>query len=192
MTISFFHTVIFGVLYSCLFGLTFVIAWRMLFFAGLSRAVGRLSRAMRQPDCTPASLFRLGRPDPVSRALDDYVAFQRTGAGRARVEDFSGALYLDLSGRLDARLWVQDTIVTAAPLLGLLGTVLGIMQTFGALAPSGTSDPGAVSRSIGTALVATALGIGTALYGLVGHNLLHRQSEHLVESFKSFLLRTTL
>jgi biopolymer transport protein ExbB len=73
-----------------------------------------------------------------------------------------------------------------------LGTILGIMETFTALSEGGVSDPGAVSRGIGTALTATAIGIATALYGLVGHNLLHRQAEHISEGFNGFLLRTTL
>jgi hypothetical protein len=43
--------------------------------------------------------------------------------------------------------------------------------------------PGAVSRGIGTALLATAL------YGLVTHNMLHRYAEYLTTNFKDFLLR---
>ena len=95
-----------------------------------------------------------------------------------------------------AGLWrsisTSSTIGTAAPLLGLLGTILGIMQTFTALSAGGISDPAAVSRGIGTALAATAVGIGTALYGLLGHNLLHRQAEYISDRFKVFLLRTTM
>lgn len=53
------------------------------------------------------------------------------------------------------------------------------------------SDPSAVSRGIGSALFATAIGIGTALYGLLGHNVLHRLGECITEDFKSFLLETT-
>jgi biopolymer transport protein ExbB len=55
--------------------------------------------------------------------------------------------------RLNTRLWMMDTVVTAAPLLGLLGTILGILDTFTALAKSGISDPQGVSAGIGTALV---------------------------------------
>lgn len=65
------------------------------------------------------------------------------------------------------------------------------METFHALLAGGISDPGAVSRAIGTALKATAIGIGTTLYGLIGHNLLHRQAGHITDTFKGFLLRTT-
>jgi len=73
----------------------------------------------------------------------------------------------------------------------LLGTILGIMETFTALAQGGVSDPGEVSRGIGTALVATAIGIATALLGLFGTSILSRRAHLLVEDFKSFLLRLT-
>ncbi|WP_240336297.1 MotA/TolQ/ExbB proton channel family protein, partial [Klebsiella aerogenes] len=46
-----------------------------------------------------------------------------------------------------------------APLLGLLGTVMGIIETFKALAASGVSEPSLVSAGMGTALYATGLGI---------------------------------
>jgi biopolymer transport protein ExbB len=89
---------------------------------------------------------------------------------------------------VNARLWILDTVVTAAPLLGLLGTILGIMDTFSALSSGGISDPAAVSRGIAAALLATAIGIGTALYGLLGHNILHRYSDYLTDEFKGFIL----
>ena len=62
------------------------------------------------------------------------------------------------------------------------------METFNALSSGGISDPAAVSRGIAAALIATAIGIGTALYGLVGHNLLHRFAAYLTEEFKGILL----
>lgn len=196
MDFELFHRLTFYALYLCLLLLTFIVIERVLYFIYLGRRVRGVTRVLRVRGFDPRSLAgaeTAGRTDIVSQALHDYIAFQQgPGADRARVEDFSGALFLDVDGRLNARLWMLDTIVTAAPLLGLLGTILGIMQTFGALAAGGTSDPAAVSRGIGTALVATALGIGTALYGLIGHNMLHRQAEHLSETFKAFLLRTTL
>jgi biopolymer transport protein ExbB len=81
--------------------------------------------------------------------------------------------------------------VTAAPLLGLLGTILGIMETFNALAAGGVSDAAAVSRGIGTALVATAIGIATALLGLLGNNVPNRRVQVMTEDFKALLLSLT-
>jgi biopolymer transport protein ExbB len=84
-----------------------------------------------------------------------------------------------------------DTIVTAAPLLGLVGTILGIIDTFAVLASSGISDPSGVSKGIGTALYATALGISIALFGLLFYNFLRECSDRLNDQLKELLLRIT-
>jgi biopolymer transport protein ExbB len=66
------------------------------------------------------------------------------------------------------------------------------METFNALAAGGVSDPAAVSRGIGTALVATAIGIATALLGLLGNNVLNRRALVMAEDFKALLLALTI
>jgi biopolymer transport protein ExbB len=181
------HAYTIDLLYGALALLTFVIIERLLTYLYLGINAGRIARAIRQ-----GAGLRLTSGDLLSRSVQEYVAAQQQGKpSRAQIEDLSAALFLRVDGRITARLWILDTIVTAAPLLGLLGTILGIMDTFSALSSGGISDPAAVSRGIAAALIATAIGIGTALYGLVGFNLLHRQAENLTEAFKSFLLRTT-
>ncbi len=188
------HALTFQALYVCLGLLTFVLIERLIYFAYLTLYAWRLRAAINAAGFDPVHhVSNLAASDVISRSVREYIEFQRHDAvPRARVDDLSNALFLRVESRVNARLWVLDTIVTAAPLLGLLGTILGIMQTFTALAAGGVSDPAEVSRGIGTALLATAIGIGTALYGLVGLNLLSRQAEYLIDRFKTFLLRTTL
>jgi biopolymer transport protein ExbB len=187
------HALTFGALYVCLALLTFVLAERLLFFGYITLNARRVAASIAAAGNDPAATMQpLASRDVITVAVNDYVAFQRDPSiPRARVDDVSNALFLRVDAKLHTRLWILDTIVTAAPLLGLLGTIFGIMQTFTALSAGGISDPSAVSRGIGTALEATAVGIGTALYGLVGHNALHRQAEHLLDEFKMFLLLTT-
>ena len=78
------------------------------------------------------------------------------------------------AGRRDARgLTVVSTIITAEPMLGILGTVTGIMQTFGALnASGGTANPMAATAGIGEALVTTAAGLVASLILLFPYNIL--------------------
>ena len=188
------HALTFDALYVCLGLLTFVLVERLIYFAYLTQRVRRVRAAIGAAGFDPVHhAGNFSSHDVMSLAVTEYIAFQRhDGVPRARVDDLSNALFLRVESRVNARLWILDTIVTAAPLLGLLGTILGIMQTFTALAAGGVSDPAEVSRGIGTALLATAIGIATALYGLVGLNMLSRLSEYLIDRFKTFLLRTTL
>ena len=115
---------------------------------------------------------------------------QKHRAGdREAIGDLIDAQYL-LSKPLMARgLWLLETIVTAAPLLGLLGTVMGIIETFKALAASGVSEPSLVSAGMGTALYATGLGIAIALLCLVGNNYLQSRMERINELLKVLLIR---
>ena len=99
--------------------------------------------------------------------------------------------YLNSKGHLNKGLWILDTIVTAAPLLGLLGTILGIVDTFQALAASGVSDASKVSGGMGTALYATGLGIAIALVALVANNFLTSRMEKINELSKILLIQVS-
>ncbi len=77
-------------------------------------------------------------------------------------------------------LWVLETVVTAAPLMGLLGTITGMMQAFKVIGGSGLVAPTQVTSGVAQALIATALGLMIALFALFGFNFLARtQSQAL-------------
>ena len=83
------------------------------------------------------------------------------------------------AGRRDARgLTVVSTIITAEPMLGILGTVTGIMQTFSALnGADGVANPMAATAGIGEALITTAAGLIASLILLFPYNILERNAE---------------
>ncbi|CAN2533354.1 MAG TPA: MotA/TolQ/ExbB proton channel family protein [Methylosinus sp.] len=189
---AFFHAVCIDILYGCLVLLAFVLIERLVYYAVLALRSRTIRAAIKAHALGTSTTPKPFGDDELSRSFAEYVAVQNEpGCTRARVEDLSSALFIRVDAKVSARLWMLDTIVTAAPLLGLLGTILGIMDTFNALSSGGVSDPAAVSRGIAAALVATAVGIGTALVGLIAHNLLHRQADVIIDGFKSALLAAT-
>ena len=78
----------------------------------------------------------------------------------------------DEIARMKWGLSVLDTIITLAPLLGILGTVLGIIESFDLLGASGIGDPKAVTGGIAQALITTAAGLSVAVVTLIPFNYL--------------------
>jgi biopolymer transport protein ExbB len=67
-------------------------------------------------------------------------------------------------------LWVLESIVTAAPLLGLLGTITGMIRAFQLFGAEGLVDPRGVTGGVAEALIATAVGLFIALVALFAFN----------------------
>ena len=86
------------------------------------------------------------------------------------------------SGRRSAKgLGVVSTIITAEPMLGILGTVTGIMQTFSALNAGGSESPLAATAGIGEALITTAAGLVASLVLLFPYNWLDSMADDETE-----------
>jgi len=79
--------------------------------------------------------------------------------------------------RMRRYLTVLDTMITVAPLLGIFGTVLGIISSFDLLGQSGIEDPRAVTGGIAQALITTASGLGIAILSVFPYNYFNARAE---------------
>lgn len=87
---------------------------------------------------------------------------------------------------LEANLPVMKTIVNIAPLLGLLGTIAGMIASFRAAASTGLSSPKEVLGGISEALISTATGISLAVLGFIFYNYFANQSKKIIEDMEFY------
>ncbi len=93
---------------------------------------------------------------------------------------------MDLGAILEEDMGLLATAVTAAPFLGLLGTVWGVMDAFKAMAASGTVTLSEVAPGISGALLTTVVGLLVALPSLIGYNLLTNQMKRICLTMDNF------
>lgn len=106
----------------------------------------------------------------------DFIARTLTYALIHRDKSVSDALLRAANWelqRFNRGLSILDTIITLAPLLGLLGTVTGMIHSFGLLGGAELGAPQAITGGIAEALIATAFGLGVAILALLPFNYLN-------------------
>jgi biopolymer transport protein ExbB len=124
--------------------------------------------------------------------LPSQHAFRRVGrlfdepsAPLWRIETKIDAEAVHIQRDIGRGLWLLETIVTAAPLVGLLGTIVGMMQSF-KLIGTGLLNPAGITGGVAQALIATAIGIVIALVALFAFNFFSRRIDALMDELESF------
>ena len=95
--------------------------------------------------------------------------------------------------RLTRRLGVLETVAAVSPLLGLLGTVIGMIRVFATVSTAGLSDPEVLSSGISEAMVTTAAGLIVGIPALVAYNWLNGRADRIIfdlEYYSSRVLDT--
>jgi biopolymer transport protein ExbB len=96
-----------------------------------------------------------------------------------------------VDSELGQGLWMLETIVTAAPLIGLLGTIIGMMHSFQIIGVNGLVKPEEVTGGVAQALIATALGLIIALFALFAFNYLARRNAQVMDELELLGTRMT-
>ncbi|MGB9736457.1 MAG: MotA/TolQ/ExbB proton channel family protein [bacterium] len=86
--------------------------------------------------------------------------------------------------KLESKLWILDTIITMAPLLGLLGTITGMINAFQIFSTKGLNQPTAISGGVGEALIATATGLIIAVFTLLFYNYFNTKVRRLIKDME--------
>jgi biopolymer transport protein ExbB len=168
------------------------IMWPILFasIVALTVVIERLwfivsESVRRQPQVVGEILARVEKGDvdgavSIGQTSRDFVARILTYGLAHRDKSVSEALLRASNWELkryNRGLAILDTIITLAPLLGLLGTVTGMIHSFGLLGASELGAPAAITGGIAEALIATAFGLGVAITALIPFNYLNSRME---------------
>jgi biopolymer transport protein ExbB len=139
------------------------------------QSLEKLFAALENGDFREASRISKDSQDPVIRMIwHGMNHFHSSMVGALQV---AAGAELQKAGRF---LTVMDTLVTLAPLLGLLGTVSGIFRTFLAIGSASVEGAtGAITGGIGEALIATMCGLAIAILALIPFNYFTRRVAQL-------------
>jgi len=143
-------------------------------------------QALGTGDFNAAWKLTLDTPDPYLRNLAEGMCHANTS--------MLAAMQLDathLIEKSEARMWLLSTMITLAPLLGLFGTVVGIMGSFSFVGDEQLAAS-KVSGGIAEALIATAAGIGIAILCLIPYNFFRKRVALLRGSLERWINHSEL
>jgi biopolymer transport protein ExbB len=138
--------------------------WGFRWFRRDPKRVEKVFTALESGDVNEASKLARGTRDPVLRMIWNGLNHQHASLQGAL--QVAAGIEIKRAGHY---LVVMDTLVTLAPLLGLLGTITGLIRSFSLLGSEELAVQ-AVTGGIAEALIATACGLGIAIFALVPFN----------------------
>ncbi|BDI30117.1 hypothetical protein CCAX7_21680 [Capsulimonas corticalis] len=178
------------------------VMWPLFVCAILSTTVmieraGALRRALGGADLLVARVMQLMHDERYDEALDTARShggpvgrvLAHAVSNRHRdvpaIERSLEVVAQEETPKITQRLGVLDTIITVSPLLGLLGTVTGMIGAFNVVGdPRSLGGPAAITGGVGQALIATATGLAIAIVTLVGYNALGEQARAVVAAME--------
>lgn len=159
---------------------------------GTEQEIATLGGRLKASDASriyPSSLYRIYhvcadeiRRRPARTAMP-VLSASSIAAIRASLD---GAVVKEMQ-RLNRMMVVLTIAISGGPFLGLLGTVVGVMITFAAIAASGDVNVNAIAPGIAAALVATVAGLGVAIPALFGYNYLISRIKDLTSDLQIFV-----
>jgi biopolymer transport protein ExbB len=169
----------------CFFAALVVIVERLLWWSALRKKTR--NDLLNETFAAVSSGEFQGALQLANKGEDPFLRTIRDGILQAH-NSMLGAMQLRATEEIEKsekRLWLLGTFITLAPLLGLLGTITGIMGSFNFVGDNQLAAA-KVSGGIAEALIATACGLAIAIISLVPFNFLNRK----IAAFRARLERT--
>ena len=137
----------------------------------------------RQKGVSTDAVNRLAQESMLGRIF--AAALKETGSSREIMKESIEEAGRTVAHELERFLTTLGTISTMAPLLGLLGTIIGMIEIFGAQGPSGMANPAQLAHGISIALYNAAFGIIVAVPSLVFYRHFRARVDSLIVEMES-------
>ncbi|EGV52142.1 biopolymer transporter ExbB [Candidatus Endoriftia persephone str. Guaymas] len=147
----------------------------------------QILRLHRDKKLDKADLKTLRESSPLGRILAAGLLNHRHSKEvmKESIEEVGRQVVLELERYLNT----LGTIASITPLLGLLGTVIGMIKVFGAIVTAGVGNPGILAGGISEALITTATGLSVAIPSLMFHRYFMGLVEKLVVAMEEQALK---
>ncbi|MGE5452812.1 MAG: DUF2341 domain-containing protein [Acidobacteriota bacterium] len=136
---------------------------------------------------TLSRLYAAGLRELVKRDVGQPDALALSGASIDAVKASVDADLVRENHKLNAGMVLLTLAISGGPFLGLLGTVVGVMITFAAIAAAGDVNVNAIAPGIAAALLATVAGMGVAIPSLFGYNYLAARIKNISADMQIFV-----
>lgn len=146
------------------------------------KLMGKIRAALARSSTGEARGICEATPGPVARVLGATLA--QFGLPKDDLREVAREVALAEQPVLDGHLPLLATMVTVAPLLGLLGTISGLIKVFRVIAGGAIGDPTALSKGIAEALITTFAGLCIAIPFLVVYNSLSSRVETITHEIE--------
>jgi biopolymer transport protein ExbB len=147
----------------------------------------KLEEGAAHPNSSLFRLYRAGVRELTKREVAHDSAVRLSGASIDAVKAAVDADMVRETHRLNDRMVLLTIAISGGPFLGLLGTVVGVMITFAAIAAAGDVNVNAIAPGIAAALLATVAGLGVAIPALFGYNFLASRIKNISADMQIFV-----
>ncbi|MBR4598340.1 MAG: MotA/TolQ/ExbB proton channel family protein [Opitutales bacterium] len=141
-----------------------------------------INSALQNGDVESAKKIAAAAPKPYNALLGKFL--QNYGLSKSLTEEIAYEQMLSCGEKLFSGLGAISITASISPLLGLLGTVTGIIKTFGDLSAYGAGNPQLMSGGISEALITTEFGLMVAIPAFVLHAVLSRRAKAILSDME--------
>lgn len=161
---------------------------RFLYYRSVEGSPGELLHKIKQ-GATLSDMLRATNdvPSAAGRVMRATIQAAREGHEPDAIEDLAQSAVTKELISLEKHLPLLDSMVTMCPLLGLLGTTIGMIHSFSIVAALGMSDPTKLAGGISEALINTAAGLAVAIPALFAYNYFSGKKEAILMNMEKSL-----